>query len=373
MLRQATRGVIALVLFAAVLDSAGRARQPAAADRVFYRDKKDGVVRNVAGELKPTPTGYQVYSATDKKVVATVSPADVIRVAPGEIPGYEPTAVTDLVKLEDAGQWEKARATYQEMFNKAKSAPEKVRKYLEFRVGIAAAHAADAAADEAAARAKGEEAVKLLDNFLTGYKTGYEVYPAAETAARLQLSLVERKKDGDKETERRQFDEAARTWGKLAKNAGLPPDLRTEAGLQEIDLKIRARQYSDAAALVGEMMKSAPAGSVKDRLAIYQLALNFVEKPNPADGVPPIEAAIAKTTDPMIRAAGYGMMGELYLAAGKPRDAMWQYLWVEVVYNRDKDEVLKALVRLADTFRMQGDEDRARQYRDKARRLRAGL
>ena len=372
MLRQATRGVAFLVLFASVLDSASRGQQPAAADRVYYRDKKDGSVKQVEGELKASPSGFQVVN-TDKKVVATVSPADVIRVVPGEIPGYDRKAIYEPVTDEDKHQWDKARAIHQEMFKKATNAPEKVRKYLEFRVGVAAAHAADDAADDAAAQAKGEEAVKLLDNFLTAYKTGYEVCPAAEAAARLQLSLVERKKDGDKETERRQFDEAARTWGKLAKNASLPPDLRTDAGLQEIDLKIRAHLFSDAAALAGEMMKSAPAGPVKDRLAIYQLALNYVEKPNPADGVPPIEAAIAKTTDPGVRAAGYGMMGELYLAAGKPRDAMWQYLWVEVVYNQDKDEVLKALVRLADTFRMQGDEDRAKQYREKVRRLRGAL
>ena len=85
MLRQATRGVAFLVLFASVLDSASRGQQPAAADRVYYRDKKDGSVKQVEGELKASPSGFQVVN-TDKKVVATVSPSDVIRVVPGEIP-----------------------------------------------------------------------------------------------------------------------------------------------------------------------------------------------------------------------------------------------------------------------------------------------
>ena len=74
-----------------------------------------------------------------------------------------------------------------------------------------------------------------------------------------------------------------------------------------------------------------------------------------------------------MRAAGHGMIGELYFAADKPRDAMWHYLWVEVVYNQDRDEVVKAVARLSDVFRKQGDEDRARSYREKARHLRGGL
>jgi len=111
---------------------------------------------------------------------------------------------------------------------------------------------------------------------------------------------------------------------------------------------------------------------VKDRLNVYQLAVKFGDNPNPADGVAAIEAEIAKTKDPAVRAAAYGMLGELYLAADKPREAMWQFLWVEVVYNQDRDEVIKALARLADTFRIQGDDDRAKSYREKARRLRGG-
>ena len=194
--------------------------------------------------------------------------------------------------------------------------------------------------------------------------------------ARLQVTTTEikKEKDGDKEVEkdtgRRMFEEAARTWGKVAKTADLAADLKQEAVIQEIDTKIRARQLADAKGLLDEAMKTAPAGAVKDRLNILQLAQKFGDNPNPAEGVAAIEAEIAKTKDPLVRATGYGILGELYLAAEKPRDAMWQFLWVEVVYNQDRDEVIKTLARLSDTFRIQGDEDRARQYREKARRLR---
>jgi hypothetical protein len=64
------------------------------------------------------------------------------------------------------------------------------------------------------------------------------------------------------------------------------------------------------------------------------------------------------------------MVGELHLAGGKPREAMWAFLWVETVYSQDRDDVLKALCRLVEVFKAQADDDRARVYREKIRRLR---
>jgi hypothetical protein len=380
MLRQAMRGVAVLVLVAAVLDATGRGQQPGGGrDRIYYRDKKDGVTRSVEGELKAVPQGFQVIAANDKKVAATVTIPDLVRVVPGDFPGYDLKTVLDPVNAEEKGNWEAARKTHDAMLEKTKNAPEKVRTYLEFRQAISAAHAADAAADDAVAQAKGGEAVTLLNTFLTTHKAGWEVWPVGQACARLQLSATEKEKgkdgekekEADKDVERKQFEAAARTWGKVARAADLPADLRLEATLQEIDLLIRARRYADAVGLIADAAKAAPAGPVRERLAIYDIAAK--SESAPLDGVAKIEAAVAKTKDPVIRATGFGMAGELYLAADRPREAMWQFLWVEVVYNQDKDAVVTALVRLSDAFRLQGDEERAKAYREKLRRVRGAL
>lgn len=371
MARQVLRGAAVLVLIAAVLATTGRAQPPGGGkDRVYYRDKKDGSTKSVEGELKPAPAGFQIVAAADKKVT-TVAVSDLIRVVPGDIPGYDLKAIYEPVNAEEKREWEVARKVHDAMLEKSKNAPEKVRKYLEFRQAVTAAHAADAAADDAVAASKAGEAVTLLNTFLTTHKSGWEVWAAAQACARLQVSAVEKGKDGDKEPERRLFEEAARTWGKVAKTADLPADLRHDAALQEIDLLIRARRYADASILIADAAKTAPAGPVKERLAIYALAAKADGAP--LDGVAKIEAEVAKTKDPLIRATGFGMTGELYLLADKPREAMWQFLWVEVVYNQDRDEVIRALVRLSDTFRMQGDEERAKAYREKLRRYRGAL
>ncbi len=51
--------------------------------------------------------------------------------------------------------------------------------------------------------------------------------------------------------------------------------------------------------------------------------------------------------------------------ANLPRDARWQFLWVEAVYNQDHEEVVKALARLVEVFEKLGDKEHASQYREK--------
>lgn len=373
MLRPLLSACLLLLLVCVLLESTGRGQPAATSDRVYYRDKKDGQIKEVDADLKATPAGYQIISSSDKKLLATVSPADLIRVIPAEIPGFDLKTIREPANLEAKKEWEKARLIHADMARKTSNAPERVRKYFEFRIAMTSAKAADDTADETAAIAKAAEATKLLENFLTANKTGWEAWSAGSTLARLQASGVETLKDGDKQTERRTFQEASRTWGKVARAADLTPDLRLEASLQEIDTRIRSRQFAEAKVLIDEAVKTAPAGPMKDRLAIFELAQKFGDNPNPDEGIKAIDAVLTKAKDPHVQATGYGMMGELYLNAGKPRDAMWQFLWVEVVHNQNRDEVLKALVRLSDSFRLQGDEDRARSYREKVRRLRGSM
>jgi hypothetical protein len=356
MIRQTARGAMFLVLIAAVLDATGRAQPPAQQDRIYYRDKKDSL-KNVEGDLKPGPAGYQVISGG--KVLTTISPADIVRAIPGDLPPIDRKDVLAQAALEEKKDWEKARLGYAEMLKKTASPPEKTRRFLEFKVATLTARVADDAADDSGWKEKTEEAAKLLETYLVAYPGGWEAWPAARTCARLQIEL------GD-------YQKAARTWGKAAQSPDLPADLRAEAGLQEIDLLIRAKQYAVAGAKTEAMLKGATAGLVKDKLTIYQLTIKAAGA-DPVAGIKPIEDDIAKTKDPGVRAVGYGMIGELYLIADKPREAMWAFLWVEVVYNQDRDEVVKAMVRVTDTFRMQNDEERVRSYRDKLRRYRGTL
>jgi hypothetical protein len=361
MVRLAARGLAILALTGAVAVSTGWAQPPAGTDRIYYREKKDpdAPVKEVDGTLNPVPTGYQVVSGG--KPVATVGPTEIVRVVPVDAPGVDRTTMLEPVKDEVAKEWEKARAKYVAIRDKVKTAnpPDRVRRALDLRVAYTTARAADDTPVDAGWKEKAEAAATLLGDFLSDHPGGWEVWPATRTLARLQ-------------GEQGKYQDAARTWAKAAKTADLPAELKQEAAFQEADALIRARRHSDAAARVAEALPAAPPGPAKDKLTILGIAAKVGET-SPLDGIAPIEAEIAKSKDPGVRAVGYAMLGELYLEAKKPREAMWSVLWVEVVYNQNRDEVAKALVRLTELFHLQGEEDRARSYQERLRRYRDQL
>ncbi|MBX9584050.1 MAG: hypothetical protein K2X87_27430 [Gemmataceae bacterium] len=345
------------VLVAVVLTAAGRGQPPAApADKVYVRDKanRDAAPKAVEGELKATAAGFQIVGAKS----VSVSPADIVRVVPGDVPGVERKDITDLAALEDKREWAKARDGYAKLLEKSKGGADKTRRYLGFKLASTSARAADDTPDDAGWKDKAEAAAGLLGQYLAENPGGWEAWPAGRAAARLDLELGQPAK-------------AAEVWGRVGKGADLPAELKAEAAVQEVEALIRAKRYGDAASRATAAEGATPAGPPRDRLALLQLAAKA--EANPLSGAESLEGEVAKAKDPAVRATGRLAQAELYLAADRPRDAMWALLWVEVVENGDREEVAKAVARLADVFRVLGDEDRAKSYRDKLRRLRAGL
>ncbi len=365
MIRHVARGAFALVIATTVLysDSLG---QPGGTVRVYYRDSKTGADRSAEGnELKATPAGYQIISAG--KVVATVSPADIVRVDPGEMPGVDRKDTLAQITLERDKKWEQARVNYVDINKKARvnKATPKVLQTLEFKIAYTSGKVADETADDAW-EAKAKAAQTLLNDYLISYETGWEIWPAASMRGRL---LVELGNPG----------EAASMWAKVAKNESVPADLQRDAALEEIDCLVRAKQFPEARDRIAKFPKTDAVGGVKERLAIYDAAIKVADSPPPAAGTPvapwvkPIQDLVDTAKDPESRAVGFNMIGEVCMMADRPRDAMWSYLWVEVVYNADRDEVAKAMLRLAKSYEMQQDEERAKAYKDKLRRYRENL
>lgn len=364
MTRQAVRGLLALAAVALALD-AGAGQPPPAVDKVVLRDKekKDGTTKTYDGFLQFGPVGLQVVNADKKVTVPNVALADVVRVFPaGDIPGVDRALITADEKAKSRADYEKVRLGYEEARKKG-GLPERVKRFVEFKVAQMATRAADETGyDERWAEAAAE-AAKLWGAFLADHKGGWESWAGTRAAARLHA-------------ERNDFAEAARAWKRAAaKEAGLPPDLLLEASLQEIDAHIRTKNGAGVAlGLAQALAKGVPAGPARERLAIYETAANARANNNFEQGIRDIEKAVAEgTKDPAVRGVGYSMIGELYLAAGKPRDAMWSFLWTETVYNADRDEAFKAMCRVLETFRAQNDEDRVRAYQDKLRRARGGF
>lgn len=322
--------------------------QPGALDKVHHR-AADGKVVAVDAEIKESAAGVQLL--TGPKVL--ISPADVVRIDYGDPKGIAKADQFAAISLEDGRDPAKAQGTYADLLKKAgASAPEKTKRYLTFREAVWAGKAADAKTGDEF-KAEAPKAAEKLAGFARANKTSWEVWPTARAAARLYAEL------GD-------HARAAALLGELATVAELPRDLRHEARLAEAGALIRAKQGPAAEGLLDQLEKDRdfPAtGPARDRLAVLRAAAK-------AGDAAKLEEAVAGVKDPTAKAVGANFLGDAHLAAGKPRDAMWAYLWADVVFNQDRAEQVYAVGRLVGVFETLGDKERAEQFRDRLPRVR---
>lgn len=333
-------------------------------DKVVAWDRKLNKVITVEGTFTESPSGIIV--STGGKEKARISSADIIRVELGDMPGLTGDDKAILFSLENEKDAERATRGYSSLAKKGQG-NERVRRTMEFRELMALVRAADGK-DESGFKAAALAAADRLAAFARANAKSWEVYPAARSAARLYVELG-------------QHDKAGETLASLAAVPGLGSELKHESQLAEADARLRSGNPASGRAIVAALLKDPDvpaAGSLRERLSLYLLWSQFPTPAPKAPGTPPprpdtdigkLQAAIDSAKSPHARAIGFNAKGELYLAFGLPRDAMWEFLNVEVVYQQDKEEVGKALTRLIEIFEAAGEKDRADLYREKRRKL----
>jgi hypothetical protein len=352
------RVLLALVFgFAAVSFPVAFGQGTGATDRVRFRNpKKDYAEEVVLGTVVESAGGLKI-TLNNKSVVDVAAP-NVVFVEYGSLPGLDKVKL-DLSSAENQGAAAKAKELYAAEVKKNPS-DAKTKRYLEFREAVWTAKLVDAKIGKEF-EADAPAAIAKLTGFAQEYakKNAWEVWPVSRAAARMNAELGK-------------FSEAATIYSFLAKVDGLPADLKWDARLGEVEMLVRSGNALTSAPLVDEIKKAAgfpTSGPIAEKMAVLAAVTKALSekkaKTKPAAEVKAIEDVIAKTTDPIVRAYGHNLLGELYLQLELPREAMWELLRVEVVDNLDHDEVVKAVWRLAECFQRQGDENRARAYREK--------
>lgn len=348
-------GLLALAVVPSALGQGG------GIDKVTFRDRtQDGKIVTVDGETKESAKGVDVVTGGKTK---NLSPADVIRIDYGVVTGVQRGDQLKALSIEDSKDAAKAQAEYADLIKKAgAAAPEKTRRFLQFREAYWATKIADAKTGDDF-KTEATKAVDKLSAVGKISKKSWEIWPIARTQARLLNELGE-------------YGKAAEVLGDVASVPDLPRDLKFEARLAEAAALIRAGQGLGTEGILDQLEKDKdfPAGPLKDRLAVLRAATKLPKAGGDQGSARPaiakLEEAIAQAKDPVARAIGYNFLGDVQLAQNSPRDAMWAYLWTDTVYNTDRDEQLIAVHRLIKLFEAQKDKDRADQFRDKLPRLR---
>jgi hypothetical protein len=339
--------------------------QQGAPDEVVYRDPETGKIETVRAVTKESTSGI---SYTEGKASKSIAAKDILRVDYGVLPGISDSErFLARSKELDPQSRKDTHDFYTGLLKKAgPSADEKTRRVLSFREAVWAAKVADELPmDDFTKEAPG--VVTKLEQVVNLSKQSWESWPATEMVSRIYTELG-------------QHDKAANTWAKMAATTGLPAPLKLEAQLAEVTAKIRGGGGLGAEALVGQIASdpAVPAtGAIPDRITILKVAskLSMPRDANDPVQIPPdliakLEGAIAQVKDPVAKAVGYNFLGDARRLSGNSREAIWSYLWVDVVFDANPTEHLYALHRIIDLFEQSNDPERVDQFQTKLPRVR---
>jgi hypothetical protein len=333
-------------------------------DRVHYR-APDGKALMVTGESKESASGVTVVAGDKKETKIPAGQMIRIDYGDGNVPGIDRNAQLVAVASETGTDVPKAVAAYVALLKTATSP--KAKRYAGFREIMLSVKDNDQKVGDDFKKNAPALAARCLA-YANDQKASWESWIVARTAARIFCEL------GDLKA----ASAAARV---LTNNTGLSAELKVEAKFLELAYLFRQGDYGAARLLQADVQKEAANPGQADRARMYDAALKVLPAAKPAEGTEtpakPVEAIAAlekllnDTKDPMARSCGYAILGEVYMAHKLYRDAMWSYLWVDAVYNQDRDEQVKAVCRLIELFDLIKEKDRAEQFMDRLPKVRS--
>jgi tetratricopeptide (TPR) repeat protein len=226
------------------------------------------------------------------------------------------------------------------------------RRQFDYKVAVLTA---TLAGDDGSQR---NTAIELLTKFLKEHGDGWQIVRAARTLADLQVA------DED-------YQGASGTLKGLLGTKGLLGDMNAAITRQLIEVLLNARDYQQAAALIDKTLAQTKA----DSAAAFSLRLLKFQADGSMTGqldrvVKQIDGLIVATRDRRQLADCYNTKANLLLANGQPKEALYEFLFVDLIYGDEGSEQAKACAELSRLFDKIKQPARAREYADKALRLR---
>ncbi len=222
----------------------------------------------------------------------------------------------------------------------------KLARHVQF--GIAEVLALQAEADPKLL----DPAIDAVTKFKAAHGDGWQLVKATK----LLIRLLEQK-----------GDEAGvqAAYAELADNKAAPKEVRQEFGLLAIRNLIRTNQHAEAATKAKAIQEGmAPNDPQALKLKVYLAACDIaaqkygsVEKE--------LNTVIESGADSDVKALARNTLGDYYRAKGDNEKAFWEYLWVDVHYNQDREELSRALYHLSKLFvEVRHDKVRAKECLD---------
>lgn len=329
-------------------------------DTVYYRDrtaKPEKTVEFTGTVTEETVNGIKVKPQVGpERTFAVADIVDVVYAPPRvlEIP-FQPllngesalrTGAADKAKMD---KLVKDYTTFVNNSLKDTKAPS-LRRHIQYRMAVLKAALAEKREDQV-------EVIRQFDQVRKEVAGSWQLLPAV----RQEVAIL---------ADQERLDDAARVLDETAKVQGLAKEVKQELELTHIDVMIRAGKAAEVEGKIAEALQTVAAGDpMATKLKVYQLAAQ-AGKGDPDKAAAQLKTIIDQAQDNSLKALAYNTLGDCYSAKGLKKDAMWAYLWVDVVYNQDRSEHAKAVERLSRVFRDLSDDAKADKYKEKLKSLR---
>jgi tetratricopeptide (TPR) repeat protein len=273
------------------------------------------------------------YELTTSPVLATLSYRNAF------------TAERDWLAAVDA---KKRAASFAEAVDKYQKAAQqisepRVKGHLDFKLGYLRGKKAQEDGGDPKA------AIAALNSYVKAYPNTWAVTRALTLLANLQ-------------NDSKDYAGAEQSFAELLK-LDVSDDVKNDAKLQGALANIYLGKHAVAEAKLAELVKTLPKGSKAYGRALVAQSECLLATNKTDEAVGLLRAAIKESPDKSLRAVAYNALGANYYKADQFKEALWEFLWVDVNYNQDRNEHAKALYYLSHIFDRIADTDKAAQSR----------
>jgi tetratricopeptide (TPR) repeat protein len=325
----------------------------ASADEVYLHKAKDKpsytgtVTKESSVSIKIDSFKNDIPAEEIRDIVYTIEPVSVMvnKYKPAMKAEQAAGAVKDLQAR--AKLYKEAIQLYEDAIQGLKGEQLHARRHLEYKIALVRWHMAQDLDQPELFK----KAFASLAQYRNKHPQSWQVLQCLRFLAQWHL-------------ERKEFQEAEKVLWELSQS-GANESIRFDAGLAAIDALAQGGNYKDARAQLEVMLEKQPKdspASLRIRIALVE-CLGYGDKTDLAEARKLAAEVLKETKDKTLRALAYNAMGVSYVKNKLWREASWEFLWVDMIYNQDKNVHAKALYYLVMVFENLGEVDRAREWR----------
>lgn len=325
----------------------------ASAQTVYVKGREKGVFGKVKSE-DATGVVMEVKKTTEKFPAADILDIIYDDLGPTELrlKGGAYKTATDADKDTDSADDAKRKAAYttaiakyNETLKLIKPAHPNAARTIRYRIAmLMLRQAQDNKTSTATALAE-------LQKFRAEFPSGWQIVHVMPLIAQAQMDL------GD-------FKGAAATFDDMSQMDALPADVKSNAELMIVQVAVRANDIPTAQkklAALETKYKGNPKFASRVLMTKAEVLVGLKQND---DAIKLLNQVIKDNNDKETKALAHNTLGELHFKATKYNEALWEFIWVDAVFNQDKSQHAKALYYLWKTFEQLNNAERAQECRE---------